>query len=204
MTNTKFDLGPYVGEFPTKTFEAALSLIKKTERARFVQLVNDWQFVPKAGDNETNLLRNAFYRQYQELPFSFAEKLKEYGLSLQETLVRPLPSQTSFNNTVFFSETRFRNMYRNQAAYESCELGTACAQEFLPFLVEMGKITTALVAFIPQTCKQPTTDAIHEARMQYGVTMDTVSVVPYVRRGQDFWSEVWMAKNGEEVAHFVP
>ena len=193
---------PYVGRFANETFKVSLELLRPEHSDKITLLANDWQFIPRAEENTQNEWRDGFYKNYTFLPQSFRENILVKGLQIEDVVVKPAHNQTKFNNPFYFSETKFRNRYRNRSEYASCELGNACAQEFLPFMLEMNKAVDCMVAFIPPTCQRPTTDAIIEAKEKFNMKMDVISVIPFYTSGkQNFWSEVWIAKNGELVKH---
>jgi hypothetical protein len=194
----------YVMNFPDKTFDAGLELCKPGDQ--FCFLVNDWAFVPKSETKEMETRKQNFYKNYKSLPNLFSKKASAKNIDIEANLFRPLTNkETYFGNPIYFSETRFRNDFINKSrknrVYASCKLGSSCAQEFLPILLNLQQRgVKTFTVFIPSTCREATNEAIQTGVRDFGLTMNVISVIPdhcYALDAENFFSKTVVYVNGE-------
>jgi hypothetical protein len=195
----------YVMNFPDKTFDAGLELFKPGDQ--FCFLVNDWKFTPSSPDGNMEPRKVDFYKNYQRLPNLFQKKLGLKGLDIEKSIFRPISNKETYcDNNLYFSETRFRKEFINNSrskagAFANCKLGSTCAQEFLPFLLNLQQRgVKTFTVFIPSTCREATNEAIQTGVRDFGLTMDVISVIPdhcYALDAENFFNKTVVYVNGE-------
>jgi hypothetical protein len=180
---------PYIGHFPIETWKLGVSLGKHAREngieLGFIILVNDWQWVDKAGFGENNPHREEFYSK-AELPLSFTLELKNVGLN--EEMVLPFRTKDGrINNKFFFSEQKLRNQFDNYYA-DTCDVENQCAREFIPLLLQLRQEgIKVLINFIPKTCMAPINDASEKTIELFGADMRIVNVFVSGVFKNDFW-----------------
>lgn len=195
---------PYVAQFPSRTFDMGLDIWKTGDQ--FCFFVNDWAFVPKSENKEMESRKSDFYKNYTTLPNLFLQKSASKNIDIYQNLFAPTSkSETYFDNPLYFSETKFRNEFINKSkrsgVYSSCKLGSSCAQEFLPILLNLqSRGVKTFTVFIPMTCKEATNEAIQTGIRDFGLTMEVISVIPdhvYSQDAENFFKKCWVFVNGE-------
>lgn len=187
---------PYMGNFPINTWELGAELVAyaraQGKQAGLVVLCNDWQWVQEidsdvaSGDN--NPYRAKFYARAQ-LPATYLEILKKNNLDTSAIL--PFKNATGdIVHPTFFGETKLRKRYAKQFL-GVCELGNACAQEYVPLLAQLQRdgIET-MISCVPKTCLMPAKAGSRAAKQNFGVDMKIVNVFPGAISPETFWTEV--------------
>lgn len=192
---------PYSGEFPVESFLFGLELKNHFKDSKFINLVNDWMYVPKK--ESSNHLENEFRKEYYTntgIPCFFKFLLQERDFDVRNTFLEVPENIRYQNNRYHFSEQALRNRYKIQKnkKYRQCSLSHGCAQEFLPLmeiLVSLG--ITVLIAHIPGTCTEPVTAGIREAKEVLKLPITTYSIHTHNSLSIDnFWDGVELYVNG--------
>lgn len=192
---------PYSGEFPVESFRFGLELKDHFKDAKFVNLVNDWMYVPKKdtkGHSE-NEFRKEYYNN-SGIPCFFKFLLQEKNLIAREIYLE-VPEKIRYQgNKYHFSETILRNRYATQKnkKYSKCSLGHGCSQEFVPLLETLVYLgINVFIAHIPGTCTEPVTAGIREAKEIINLPITVYSIHSYHPLSKDeFWKDAELYENG--------
>ncbi len=194
---------PYSSEFPMETFLAGLHLLKANPQSKLISLVNDWQKVPKndPDNKDPNVFRKHYYEK-DEVPKIYSDLISKNGFT-DDVFLKPSSECRVFKSKLHFSESRLRNKFDTKFR-STCSLKNGCAQEFVPFLVELEKSGIKnLVSFIPATCQRPTCEGIHFVKKHLGLHINIWTIYIYQTTNKSvFWNNVWIFKNGEHEEYF--
>ncbi|MEX0649962.1 MAG: hypothetical protein WD200_03105 [Candidatus Andersenbacteria bacterium] len=184
---------PYMGHFPLESWKIGVELAKYAlginKSAKFILMVNDWQWVKKVEHGESNPHREAFYKNAQ-LPPSFVEVLATSGLS--DELILPFKNQDgTISNKYFHSEMRLRKRYTRQYAV-TCPLNNQCAQEYVPMLNYLNEEKVKLfLSFVPETCTEAIKAGSDTAKAAYALSdMRIVNMFANGIFKNNFWENI--------------
>lgn len=189
-----------VGIFPLYTWNMGIQLgeqfYEQFKVIKFLLLINDWQYVPSANANVSDL-RKEFYERYIEIPEAYLTSLEQSKYFNHESIL------SSRKNSIFFPETwlkyrfqksasklvkegklekRMLNDRENQSEVSfvdedgnyktliSCGV-TGCAGEITEMIAEVHKAGyRSLLLFAPGECYQPVRTGIEIALNLYNLT----------------------------------
>jgi hypothetical protein len=183
---------PYMGHLPTSTLESGISLIKYAKKenkdAKILFIVNDWQWLEKAEENEENIFRDEFYKK-SELPETYQKEFKKNKIS-EDVIMLFKNEQGEIINKFFFSEKRLRNQFSKHFAL-TCPVGHGCAQEYVPMLSKMEKENVKLfIGFIPKTCQIAVNEGAHKFKEKYKSDMKIINVFVNGIFNKDFYENI--------------